>query len=62
MSLPAGLRSAAEGAARVVGGPYAGDLWRIAASPGEEHRTPLGYYRYVPDPEPAWVWVNEDNP
>ena len=46
-----------DGLSAVVGGPYGGARWQAAAAPDERREYPMGFYRWVTQREPFWLWV-----
>jgi hypothetical protein len=46
-----------DGLAAVVGGPHSGARWQPPAAADERREYPLGFYRWVAEREPFWLWV-----
>jgi hypothetical protein len=47
-----------DGLAAVVGGPHGGARWQPAAVPDERREYSVGYYRWVAEREPFWLWIS----
>ncbi len=53
-----GSVSEPDGLAAVVGGPHSGARWQPPTAPDERREYSVGFYRWVAEREPLWIWVD----